>query len=312
MPMPRFSARWTVAMPPCPRRSYTAYGPKTSNGWLTWGAYRGPPEPAAPSDEIWIVRHGFGEELSNCGEVPRAAAVASMRSITRRGRAMSADRAALCYGGVSCCGGAGALLMRRAMLVALAAGCAVRASSPAPPSAAAPFAAARWVPERPAYVLASSSVAGAQRAARDAFDLIAAVTGHAAGDAVRASVALLGVDALDADPLAAIGVDIAGGWTMFGGDPAAPGALDPTLVVHLAAPAQMAAFLDRLRARGLATRSVIADGAEVVTAALPAGIAVSWAIEADWMWLHVAPPGPDDGARWFAASHGRHGAGWTG
>jgi hypothetical protein len=202
--------------------------------------------------------------------------------------------------------------MRRVMLVALAAGCAARASSPAPPSAAPPFAAARWVPERPAYVLASSSVAEAQRAARDAIDLIAAVTGRAAGDAVRASVALFGVDALDADPLAAIGVDVAGGWAMFGGDPAAPDGLSPTLVVHLAAPAQMAAFLDRLRARGLATRSVVADGTEVVTAALPAGIAVSWAVEADWMWVHVAPPGADDAARWFAASHGRHGAGWTG
>jgi hypothetical protein len=199
------------------------------------------------------------------------------------------------------------------MLVVLAAGCAGRASPPAPPPGALPpFAAARWVPERPAYVLGSSSVAEAQRAARGAIDLLAAVTGRGADDAVRASAALFGVDALDPDPLAAIGVDVGGGWAIFGGDPAAPGALSPTLVVHLAAPARMAAFLDRLRAGGLVTRSVIADGAELVSAALPAGVTVSWAIEADWLWVHVAPSGPDDGARWFAASHGRHGADWTG
>lgn len=198
------------------------------------------------------------------------------------------------------------------MLVALAAGCAGRASSPPAPSALPPFAAARWVPERPAYVLASPSLAAAQRAARDAIDLLAAATGGDLGDAVRGAGALLGIDARSADPLAAIGVDVGGGWAIFGGDPGSPDPLSPTIVVRLAAPAQMAAFLDRQRARGLVTRSVIADGTEVRSAALPAGLTVSWAIEAEWMWVHVAPPGPDDGARWFTASHGRHGAGWTG
>jgi len=201
--------------------------------------------------------------------------------------------------------------MRRVMLAALAVSCAGRASPPAPSSALPPFAAARWVPERPAYVLASSSLAAAQRAARDAIDLLAAATGHGLGDAVRASGALLGVDALHAEALAAIGVDVAGGWALFGGDPGSPDPLSPTLVVRLAAPAQMAAFLDRQRERGRVTRSVVADGTEVVSAALPAGFTISWAIAAEWMWVHVAPPGADDGARWFTASHGRHGAGWT-
>jgi hypothetical protein len=210
--------------------------------------------------------------------------------------------------------------MRLAMLAALAAGCGGRASPPAPPPSALPgFAAARWVPERPLYVLASPSVADAQRAARDAIDLIAAATGYDLDDAMRASAALFGVDALHPDPLAAIGVDLGGGWAMFGGDPGAPDPLSPTMVVHLAAPAQMAAFLDRQRERGLVTRSMIADRTEVVSAVLPSGFTVSWAIErsetggGEWMWVHVAPAGTsDDGARWFTASHGRHDAGWTG
>ena len=200
--------------------------------------------------------------------------------------------------------------MRLAILAVIAAGCGGRASSPAaPPDALPAFAAARWVPERPLYVLASPSVSDAQRAARDAIDLVAVVTGYDLSDAVRASAALLGVDALHPNPLAAIGVDLRGGWAMFGDD---ADSLSPTMIVHLAAPAQMAAFLDRQRERGLVTRSVVADRIEVVTATLPAGFAVSWAIDGDWMWVHLAPPGtPDDGARWFTASHGRHGAAWT-
>lgn len=203
--------------------------------------------------------------------------------------------------------------MRLAILAILAAGCGGRASPPAPPPGALPgFAAARWVPERPLYVLASPSVAEAQRAARDAIDLLAAATGYDLGDAMRASAALFGVDALHPDPLAAIGVDLGGGWAMFGGDPGSPDPLSPTMVVHLAAPAQMAAFLDHQRERGLVTRSVIADRIEVVSAALPAGLTISWAIAGEWMWVHVAPPGTsDDAARWFTASHGWHGAGWT-
>ncbi|HEX3760299.1 MAG TPA: hypothetical protein VHW23_16395 [Kofleriaceae bacterium] len=200
------------------------------------------------------------------------------------------------------------------MLALVAAACAGRASPSAPaPDALPPFAAARWVPARPLYVLASPSVAQAQRAARDAIELLAAVTGHDLGDAMRASMALFGVDALHPDPIAAIGIDPGGGWALFGGEPGSPGALSPTMIVHLAAPGQLAAFLDRLRERGLATRSVSADHTEVVSAALPDGITVSWAVDADWLWVHVALPGEADSeVRWFTASHGRHDAAWTG
>src|SRR5215468_614038 len=152
--------------------------------------------------------------------------------------------------------------MRFAILVVIAAGCAGRATPSAAPDNALPdFAAARWVPARPVYVLASHNLGDAQRAARDAIEMLAAATGFDLRDAMQTSSALFGVDVLHADPLAAIGVDVRGGWTLFGTD------IDPTLVVHLAAPPQMAAFLDHQRERGLVTRSVIVDRIEVVTAA---------------------------------------------
>ncbi|TMQ08705.1 MAG: hypothetical protein E6J90_39595 [Deltaproteobacteria bacterium] len=200
--------------------------------------------------------------------------------------------------------------MRLAILAVVAAGCGGRASSPAASAgatapAALPFAAARWVPDRPRYVLASRNLGDAQRAVREAIDFLAVATGHDLRDAVDLSVALLGVDALHADPLAAIGVDPAGGWAVFSDE------MSPTIVVHLAAPAQAAAFLARQRAH-LATRAATVDGVEVVSAALPAGLAASWAIDGDWLWLHLAMPGAPDDGRWFAASHGRHEARWTG
>jgi hypothetical protein len=202
---------------------------------------------------------------------------------------------------------ADSLVMRLAQFVVLAA-CGARATpaAPPPPGALPAFAAARWVPDKPLYVLASPSLGDAQRMARDAIDLLAIATGHDLRDAMRASTALLGVDALHPDPLAAIGIDVHGGWAMFSED------LSPTLVVHLTAPAQMTGFLDRQRAHGLVTRSVIVDRTEVVSATLLDGVGLSWAIDGDWLWLHASLPGaPDDAGRWFTASHHPHPASWT-
>lgn len=197
--------------------------------------------------------------------------------------------------------------MKYAILIVIAASCAGRSPpAAAPETALPPFAAARWVPDQPMYVFASQSLGDAQRAARDAVDLVAAVTGFDVRDAVQLSTALFGVDALHGDPLAAIGVDVRGSWALFGDD------LGPTLVLRLAAPAQMAGFLDRQRERGLVTRSLIVDRVDVVSAALPIGVTLSWAIDGDWMWVHLALPGTsDDAGRWFAASHARHGTAWT-
>jgi hypothetical protein len=87
--------------------------------------------------------------------------------------------------------------------------------------------------------------------------------------------------------------------------------LSPTMVVHLAAPDQMTAFLDHQRERGLVTQSVIVDKTEVFSATLVSGMTIGWAIAGDWMWIHVALPfAYDNGASWFAASHGAHGGAW--
>lgn len=196
--------------------------------------------------------------------------------------------------------------MRFVILAVIATACGGRTPAVAGREGPPPFAAARWVPAQPSYVLASPHLDDAQRAARDAIDLVSAVTGYELADAMRMSAGLFGVDVLHADPLAEIGVDVRGGWAVFG-DPS------PTLVVHLAAPPQMQAFLDRQRDRGLVTRSVVVDRTDVVSAALPIGLTVSWAIDGDWMWVHVAAPGTsDDAERWFTASHAAHAPGWTG
>jgi hypothetical protein len=176
-----------------------------------------------------------------------------------------------------------------------------------PAAGAAPgFPAARWAPTRPTYLLASRTMADAQRSLRDAIDLLGVAAGVDLEDATRAVQELLGVDALHPEPLAAIGVDLHGSWAMFSED------LSPTMVVHLAAPDQMTAFLDHQRERGLVTQSVIVDKTEVFSATLPGGVTIGWAIAGDWMWIHFALPiAHDDGAHWFAASHGPHTPGWT-
>jgi len=198
--------------------------------------------------------------------------------------------------------------MRFAILAVIAIGCGGRASPAAgvPPAAAA-FPAARWVPASPSYLLVSPTVADAQRSLRDAVELVGLVAGFDLRDVVAAASGVLGVDVLHPEPLAAIGVDPGGSWTMFSDE------LYPTVVVHLTAPDRMVAFLDHQRGRGLVTRSVIVSGTEVFSATLLGAVTVSWAIAGDWMWLHVAPAAaPDDGARWFAASHEPHDAGWVG
>jgi hypothetical protein len=198
--------------------------------------------------------------------------------------------------------------MRPAVLAVIALGCGSHGSPPAaPPPApvAAAFAATRWAPARPTYLLASRTLADAQRSLRDAIDLIGIAAGVDLRDATRAVQDLLGVDALHADPLAAIGVDLHGSWAMFSED------LSPTMVVHLAAPDQMTAFLEHQRERGLVTQSVIVDKTEVFSATLISGVTIGWAIAGDWMWVHLALPiAFDNGAGWFTASHGAHAAGW--
>jgi hypothetical protein len=203
--------------------------------------------------------------------------------------------------------------MRLAILAVIVTGCASHTTAVAEASPAArEFAAARWVPAQPTYVFASKTLGTAQRSLRDTLDLIGIAVGFELRDASQAVSDLIGVDALHPDPIAAIGIDPHGGWAAFSED------LSPTLVVHLAAPDRMAAFLDRQRQRGMATESVIVAAArgrertEVVSAHLANGLKLSWAIAGDWMWVHVALPfAHDDGTSWFTASHDPHTAGWS-
>src|SRR5262245_62091880 len=148
--------------------------------------------------------------------------------------------------------------MKLAMVTILAVGCGGHASpTVVQPPAAAGLPATRWAPASPTYLFASPTLGEGQRNLRDAIELTGSFAGYDLRDAAQAVTGLLGVDALHADPTAAIGVDLQGSWAMFSED------VSPTLVVHLAAPDQMAAFLDRQRERGLVTQSVIVDRTEV-------------------------------------------------
>lgn len=194
--------------------------------------------------------------------------------------------------------------MRRAALALIAlAGCGGHASTPAAPAPDSDPV-LRWVPERPTYLFSSPSVSDGQRSVRDAIDVLGMSVGYDARAVGAALQGVLGVDPLQPEPLAQIGIDTRGSWAVFST------AWHPTVVVHLSAPAQTAAFLDKQRARGLAATSVSVDGTPVFTADLGGELALSWAIAGDWLWLHAAPSGATDAA-WFTASHGPHGNAWA-
>jgi hypothetical protein len=197
--------------------------------------------------------------------------------------------------------------MKLAVLTVIAVGCGGRASPPeVPPPAAVGPPAMRWVPANPTYLFASQTLGDGQRSLRDAIALAGGFAGFDVRDVAHAVSGLIGVDALAADPIAAIGVDLRGSWAVFSDN------VNPTIVVHLAAPEQMAAFLDRQRERGLVTQSVVVDRTEVFSATLIGGLKIGWAIAGDWMWIHVALPFTrEEPGAWFAASHAPHRAGWA-
>lgn len=199
--------------------------------------------------------------------------------------------------------------MRLAILAAVAAlGCGgSRPDAPsAPPPPVAAFPAARWVPAEPTYVLAAPTLADGQRGARDLLAWLGVAAGIDADAVSRELAQLLAFDPLSPEAVAALGVDVEGGVAVFSE------ALSPTFVVHLTAPDQAQAYFERLRARGLVTRSVVVDATEVFTAQLLADVALSWAISGDWLWVHVALA-VDAGPRetWFQASHRPTGTAWV-
>src|SRR5207244_13555563 len=141
------------------------------------------------------------------------------------------------------------------------AACGHPAGTAHPPAATATgFSAARWVPAHPTYVLAARTVKAGQRALRDTIDALGTALDFDADDASRGLAMMLAVDPLSPDPVAGIGVDLDGGMAVFSED------VEPTIVVHLAAPDQIQAFFDHERQRGMQSRSVVVDGVEVFTA----------------------------------------------
>ncbi|MDB4955821.1 MAG: hypothetical protein JWO36_3390 [Myxococcales bacterium] len=177
-------------------------------------------------------------------------------------------------------------------------------SGTASPPSAQVFAAARWVPANPTYVVAATSLREGQRAVRDLIDSFG-MLGDLDSKAASAGLAyLLGVDPLQPESVAGLGIDVDGGIAIFSED------LNPTFVAHLAAPEQLQTFFDQQRQHGLVTSSVMLEGTEVFSTKLGDGIHVSWAVDNDWFWLHFTFLGASDETAWFANSHRPGGNAW--
>lgn len=186
----------------------------------------------------------------------------------------------------------------RALVIALvlAAGCRGKeAAGPAgPPAVAAAFPAARWIPANPTYVLAARTMRDAQRAFGDVVDTFGMVVGAESGEISAMLTQVLAVDPLSAEAVARIGIDLDGGVALFSEE------VEPTFVVHLAAPDALQAFFDEQRQRGMVTQSVIVDGNEVFTTNVGRNLRISWTVDRDWLWVHFAAD--DRGTTWFTQS----------
>ncbi|MBV8758334.1 MAG: hypothetical protein JO257_13695 [Deltaproteobacteria bacterium] len=167
-----------------------------------------------------------------------------------------------------------------------------------------PFAAARFVPANPTYVVAAATVRDGQRAFHDLLDDLGMVGGFTAAEAERELPQILGVDPLSEGAMTNIGVDVGGGMAMFSED------VTPTFVVHMTAPEAFTAFLDQQRQKGLATVSQVVDGVELNTSKLGGGVAIGWALDHDWLFVHFGEKGM--GPEWFEHSHKAARAAWHG
>lgn len=188
-------------------------------------------------------------------------------------------------------------------------GTGARGAPPAPPApvVAPGYDAARWIPARPTYAAAARSVRDAQDAVLDLIASFGALVDADAGELSLALGRLLVVDPLSPDALEAIGIDTAGGLAVFSE------AIDPTFVVHLAAPEQTQAFFTHQRRAGMQARSVMVDGVEVFTTMLRGGLPASWAIADGWLWVHFALTRAGGGeTAWFSSSRRPGAPAWAG
>ncbi len=179
---------------------------------------------------------------------------------------------------------------------------------PAAPVAAAAreYPATRWIPDRPTYAFAARTVRDAQRGAQDMFDSVGMIADVDAAYVSRELRAIFAIDPLSPEAVTSIGIDVEGGIAMFSQS------LEPTFVIHLAAPEQTQAFFDQQRTNGLVSQSVIVDGAEIFTATINRKVSVSWVVVADWLWVHFSRTGgASEGSRWFTESRSPKASTWT-
>lgn len=165
------------------------------------------------------------------------------------------------------------------------------------------FPGSRWVPANPTYLLTAASFREAQASFAASIDVLGMAVGGEPAEASAAFQQMLGVDPLNIDAVAQIGVDVAGPVIVFSED------VDPTFVVHLSDPAALQAFLDRQR-QGLRMTSQVADGIEVFSATIDSDLQLSWAVDKDWLWIHFATVSQPFVA-WFEHSHRAAPETWT-
>jgi hypothetical protein len=166
------------------------------------------------------------------------------------------------------------------------------------------FASAKFVPAQPTYVLSATSMRDAQNSLRDLVDVAGMAGDFEVKDASAMFTYVLGIDPLSPEAVAGIGVDLEGSMVAFSED------TNPTFVVHINAPDAINAYFETQRERGLRTKSVVVAGTEVFTAAISSELAISWAVEGEWLWVHFTI-GPPDGTTWFEHSRAPTGTRWV-
>jgi hypothetical protein len=185
------------------------------------------------------------------------------------------------------------------ILLAIAAcGPASRPNAPKPPTSGA----ARWIPDAATYAVHAASIREAQAALNDLVTTVGPIFGIEPHQVGRAFEEMIAVDATSSDAVAALGIDVDGELAVFSED------LDPTIAVHLAAPDRFAEFLAAQRARGMSTRSVTVDDAEIVAARIEGQHYVAWTIANDWLLVHFTSH-PEE-TEWFSRAK-RAGAGFA-
>jgi len=195
--------------------------------------------------------------------------------------------------------------------LALTLGCGGKATPtahPTPVRIAPDYTATRWIPAHPTYAVAARSIREAQHAVADVFDSLGVVLDVDLRQVASGLADVLAVDPLSPDALTQIGIDVEGGIAVFSEG------LDPTLVVHVSGPEQLASFFQRERVRGMKTESVMIGDVEVFTVPRARGLQLSWAVDADWLWVHFdladrTRRGPDPS--WFVASRHPEAPAWA-